>query len=1100
MKVSFVILSIFLYCQTLYAEEIGKPFVQLGHVGSAINAVAFSPGGRFFLSASDDKNIKLWDISSGKEIRTYSGHDDFVNSVVFSPDGRFFLSGSDTGMKLWQVSTGEMTHEFPGDLMNSLFFSADGKFLFSGAGGETISINKWDAATGKESGTVSGHTKFSTPLAFSPDGQYVISAPDPELFSVIEQGQRVLTSGGATMSLLEVSTGREIRSFVGHTDYVHSAVFTPDGHFLASSGNDMTLRLWDVSTGEEIRKFSDQSNLADAMEYAFDQLSMELESEMDNSVEMKGEDIRYKHSATTLDFSPDGHYLVSGGNKKVRLWDVSTGEKIRELSDHSGRVNSVGFSPDGLFILSGGDDSRLKLWKVYNGKEVQEYSGDSARLSSMSFSPDGHQLISGSDDKSLRLWDVTTSTLIRRFTGHSDSISSVRFSPDGNHILSGSSDMSMRLWEAANGKQVQEFPVSGHNVTSVAFSPDGRYALSSGGAGATIRDISTGKELQHFSSHPYLVSSAVLSSDGKHLISRHYDNSLRLWGVSSGKEIRKYTGHADRVNFTFSPDGHYLIQTDRKFSGEKVGKSMSLLDFSTGEEIRQFSGSAFDFPVAFSLDGHQLLSAHDDGSSMKLWDVSSGKELGRFPDQSRIGHSVVFSPDGHLIASAYHDGSIKLFDARQFEELASYYGFADGEWIVITPDGYFNASPHGAEHLNVLTAPMHVAGIDQYYEAFYRPEIVNAAIQGNKIDSRRRLADVKPAPHIEIINTPDETSDPSVEVSLKLIDQGGGIGDIRFFLNGTAILAGSGRGLTAVDQGKAVYQTYTLRLLSGMNEIRAVAYNAENSMNSRAARHTIMAEILSVKPDLHALVIGIDKFKNPGLQLDYAASDARLFSETLDQYSSSLFGNIHVTLLTRYEQTEKQRIIEELQRAQRLNPSDLFVFFVASHGTLDAGNYYLITSNVGSLSTERLKQDAMSQEELKNLIANIPTQKKLIILDTCGSQALGDSLQVALLTRGLSEYTVMKVLSRAIGSTILSASTETQEALEGYQDHGLFTYVISEGLAGKADLNGDGFVKTTELADYVDDVVPEIAEKVFKRAQYPAVSPSGQAFPIAEVR
>ena len=75
-----------------------------------------------------------------------------------------------------------------------------------------------------------------------------------------------------------------------------------------------------------------------------------------------------------------------------------------------------------------------------------------------------------------------------------------------------------------------------------------------------------------------------------------------------------------------------------------------------------------------------------------------------------------------------------------------------------------------------------------------------------------------------------------------------------------------------------------------------------------------------------------------------------------------------------------------------------------------------------------------------------------------------------------------------------------QEALEGYRNQGLFTYVIVEGLNGAADTDKDGYVKTLELADYVDNVVPELAEKVFKHKQYPIVSPTGQGFPLVRIR
>jgi len=136
------------------------------------------------------------------------------------------------------------------------------------------------------------------------------------------------------------------------------------------------------------------------------------------------------------------------------------------------------------------------------------------------------------------------------------------------------------------------------------------------------------------------------------------------------------------------------------------------------------------------------------------------------------------------------------------------------------------------------------------------------------------------------------------------------------------------------------------------------------------------------------------------------------------------------------------------------------------------------------------------------MIANVGSTKKFIALDACHSGKLGEELQVAMLarTRGMSEETAIKILSRAVGSMILSASTTQQEALEGYQGHGLFTYVLAEGIKGNADKDKDGIIRTIELADYVDLRVPEIAEKVFKRAQYPTATPSGQAFPIGKAK
>ncbi len=272
-------------------------------------------------------------------------------------------------------------------------------------------------------------------------------------------------------------------------------------------------------------------------------------------------------------------------------------------------------------------------------------------------------------------------------------------------------------------------------------------------------------------------------------------------------------------------------------------------------------------------------------------------------------------------------------------------------------------------------------------------------------------------------------------------------------------------------------------------------------MQSNEAVHQVTTSFTAIrKPTLHALVIGVQAFRNPKLQLKYAVADADLFADTLRKGAGSLFEEVRVTPLTTREATSRDAIIGALQRYQAINPDDLFILYIASHGTVDEGEYFLITSNVGALSTQKLKSDALSQTALKELVANIPSTKKLIVIDTCNAGQLGQAMQTALLTRGMSEDTAMKVLSRAVGSTILSASTSLQEALEGYQGHGLFTWTLVQGMRGKADKGRTGYVKTTDLAAYVEDEVPNLAEKIFKRAQFPTVSISGQGFPVGRVR
>ena len=169
--------------------------------------------------------------------------------------------------------------------------------------------------------------------------------------------------------------------------------------------------------------------------------------------------------------------------------------------------------------------------------------------------------------------------------------------------------------------------------------------------------------------------------------------------------------------------------------------------------------------------------------------------------------------------------------------------------------------------------------------------------------------------------------------------------------------------------------------MPGRNSVRAVAFNADNSMQSADAVHEIAVEIVVVKrPALHALVVGINEYENPKLQLSYAVADAKLFAATLREKGAGLFGAVNVKMLVTRADTTNAVITNELKKTPRarVGPDDLFVFYVASHGTVDEGEYFLITSNVGATSTRRLQQDALRQNDLKDLIANVPTTKKLI--------------------------------------------------------------------------------------------------------------------------
>ena len=506
--------------------------VPIGHI-LGINSVVFSPDGRYVLSGSYDEIVKLWEVSSGRLLRSFVGHTDRVLSVAFSADGRYVLSGSDDKtVKLWEVGTGKLIRTLEGHRSSvySVAFSSNGRYILSGSWDNTVKI--WKVSTGKLLRTFKGHSKGANSSAFSPDARYVLSA-----------------SNDGMVRIWEVGTGKLLRTLQGYTLNVKSVAFSPNGRYVLSASDDGTVRIWEVGTGKLIK-------------------TLEGHTERCNSVA----------------FSPDACYVLSASNDKtVKLWEVSTGKLLRTLQGYTLNVNSVAFSPDGRYALSGSDDNSVKLWEVSKSKLLQTLQGHSSRVFSVAFSSDSRYALSGSDDTSVKLWEISTGKLVKTLEGHSRGVKSVAFSPDGQYALSGSDDTSVKLWEISTGKLVKTLEGHSRGVKSVAFSPDGHYALS-GSFDDTVKlwEVGTGKLIKTLVGRTYGFSSVVFSPDGRYGLLGSYDGTVRLWEVGTGKLIKALEGHTYGVSsVAFSSDGQYVMSgswdTSIKLWNAVTGKELGTL-------------------------------------------------------------------------------------------------------------------------------------------------------------------------------------------------------------------------------------------------------------------------------------------------------------------------------------------------------------------------------------------------------------------------------------------------------------------------------------------------------------------------------------------
>jgi WD40 repeat protein len=272
--------------------------------------VAFSAQGEFLASSSQDMNIKLWDVESGKEVHAFRMSSVDMADIDIFTGGNLLVSGE----AIWDLESFEEIHVlergtiFPG----SVAFSPDGSQLALGLFEKEITL--WDVTNGKLLNTFERREENRTKsMDFSPDGTLLA-------VGVID----------GTVRLLDVASGNIVKvlKYSGETD-IHDLVFSPDGNYLATGGRVPAVILWDVAGGEVVRTF------------------------------------RLTDNAISMDFSPDGTVLATAGGVEyeVRLWDVESGNLLDSLP-HNDQLSSLAFSPDGRLLAVGCFDGNIYLWEI----------------------------------------------------------------------------------------------------------------------------------------------------------------------------------------------------------------------------------------------------------------------------------------------------------------------------------------------------------------------------------------------------------------------------------------------------------------------------------------------------------------------------------------------------------------------------------------------------------------------------------------------------------------------------------------------------------------------------------------------------------------
>jgi WD40 repeat protein len=1040
--------------------------LQSGHY-DAISSVDISANGQFLATASYDNTLKIWEMSTGRELRTFIGHTKAVLSVKFSPGGTQLLSvGAEHKAVLWDILSGKVVREWTDstDEIRSASFSPKGTYIVTG--GHKTNAILWKASDGSRLYTFKTKPEVcyqcASSLTFSPDEKILYtssgdrttlawsiakrdtikswklakgSCSSCNAYQVINSSGSILLKAdyGGALYVIDLTTNKVINTIEEDVDF-YGIQLHPNGKFaMAVVDYRGKVKVWDLSSGEVIQEIKEEKGIKSAV------------------------------------FSPDGKYIVTAGEDlTAKLWNVGKDAKaIRLFEGKTTRINEEGLnpselhyinllkdtelSPDGEFVAQCKRGNAALIWDLRNGRIVQKLMGHKAVVTCVSFSPDGQLLATGSADRSIKIWKVATGELQQTISAHGALLLTVKFSVDGQQLISGSWDGYFKVWELKTGEMLAAAKVHEGSPYAAALSKNGLYALTSG-LDRTVKctELDSRTVVHNYIGHTAIVHSLAISDDGERMLSSGGDGFVKQWKVSTAWQVSKMVGHLGPVYY-----------------------------------------------AAYDHSGKYILSGGRDKTA-KVWSAEDGRLIRTFSGHQGAVNYVSSTPDGKLLLTAAQDGTVKIWDMQTGKERITHITLNENDWLAKTADGHFEGTTAATKSLFFVKGLQSYA-LDQFFEQFYQPGLhqQTLSVQSRSTEEIHlsSLLERSPPPGIELLSPQkiDTSIKGQQEIILKVTNTGGGINEIGMLHNGKRIDLPNRLSRTP-KTGQDMILTYSVSLVPGDNEISISGWSDERVESSHNS-FQVHYEGTAKNARLFILAIGINAYKNPALALNYARPDAESFSKSIAQKSKKLYRKVETVLLLDEEAT-KQNILNQLEAWKtEITKEDVFYFYYAGHGGTHEQEFYFIpTESVSLYQGDKLNEQAISATMLNEKLRKIAALKQVVVLDACHA---GASTQV-LASRGLMEEKALAQLARSSGIHIMAAAGSEQQAVEfGQLGHGVFTFALLEALEGKADgAPADQKVTIYELKSYLDDQVPELTKKYQGRAQYPNTFSLGQDFPM----
>ncbi|NNV53987.1 caspase family protein [Limnovirga soli] len=1091
-----IMLFVCILLSRLVIAQAPELIVPAGH-GDQVYLTKFSADGKFLFSVGTGaKGVKIWDTKNGRLLKNLPVKD-FPTSMQITTDDRQLIVTTKSGIYFYA---------FPSfKLLNTIQHGATDAVL----GGNNLYILYKENTNGFNTASIDVSNYREKAL-------FADANASADVISLSPQGDKLFVASGFYIRVINIGNGSLINSFSPETGKIFLG-FTPTGSLIGFT---------DKGKNKSVPGTSDAASLSPVRSFDFKIPTSYHFNSLKNQIAFGENDL--------VCLSDDG---------AISIANYLTGKKIREIKTPDEDIICMAASGN---MLVAGDKFKgtLKQYNLNTGKLVRIYGEDA-------IAPVVWEAATN-NTTGIILDGVFDSPCGYFSSQENGKVTAAAFQKESNELMSIvgiSADAS--LTATYNQKEVQlykapvfdqpylSFSVPDKQVGALGISPDKKKLVVAYKNYIDVYDMATGSLLNEI------------------------PNDVMMFGKEKIKKDEYLND--DKSVCSFSADGNFVaVKVERPVVFD-LAKNKSLADLYQAYNVEA---------IKLTADGQKLYYVQGEKYGVAKWfeyDVAHpqppvGTSLNLSLTEERISDfdvqktNVSISPDLNLIAyvrneeiwvynrkefvntaflkghqsyvrqvrwlangilvSSGNDNTMRFWDAKKGVELAKLVMFTNGSWVIVTPNGQFDASEDAMKKLYYVQG-IETIPLDNLYEKFFTPNLLarimqNDALPAPDVDVNKLAAPPKvkmsfdAARNLVVGDDIAKIDWTNENISIKVTAECNedAIDEIRLYLNGK-LIDGTNRNLVVADDNqKSLTKTFTIKLAPGINNFKAIALNTqrtesqpdETDVNFIPAKNIPAPTIDDVT--LHLVVIGIDNYKNPKYNLNYAKADASSFKDEMQQNNNGIFSKTKLYFITD-ENALKDKIESTFQTViKEAKPKDLFIFYYAGHGvmsnTKNNKEFFIVPYDVTQLygAEDALEQKGISATELQDYSKKIPAQKQLFILDACQSAGMIDAIAM----RGAAEEKAIAQLARSTGSHWLTASGSEQFAAEFSQlGHGVFTYALLQGLKGGA-ANGDKQITVNELKAYLEIQVPELSQKYKGSPQYPASYGYGNDFPIEVIK